>query len=919
MRGFFLRNLVHVSVAMAALMAFGVGLVIVTQAIQSRFELERLGDAHEAAGELLRAAAFQARERGLMSASIASRSGTRMRDELRRLQDESEASWQRALTRIDGLLAKTSRNAPLIEAHVQRARAARERLQDARTRAHRSIETGMLHVTAQEWLRVATANNLACAELRDQLLAAVEIPADVVRLHLSLARTAWLLSEHAGQIRGMLAAYAESREPVSGFFLEQIGIARITIRETIDELRTMRDLPGLAPHLREVMAVVEDTLGQRFDGVVDEMLQAALTGDYPLDGAAWNETTTAQIDTIVALSDAAAMHAAGQLEGLAARNRLLAAAFVVFLLLAGYLASLSLRAVKRNADALFLQKELAEITLHSIGDAVITTDAQGRINYLNPVAEELTGWTALEARGRRGTEIFHIENTLHASVVDPIGVCLKEGQVVGLASGHVLRRRDGRRIAIEDSAAPIRGRDASIVGCVVVFYDAEAPRNNDHLLSYHATRDALTGLINRREFDRRLQELLEHAKTRDGHHVLAYIDLDQFKVVNDTCGHTAGDRMLRQITFLLRKRIREGDVLARLGGDEFAVLLYNCPLDKGASILEEMRDSLSGFRFTWENRAFEISMSIGIVPITASSISTAQLLSEADAACYAAKEKGRNRVQVYQPDDMELFERKGEMQWVTRITDALREDRFLLYCQRAQPLKAGVAERVEILLRLRCPDGTIVPPMAFIPAAERYSLMPKIDQWVIRNVCARLTDFVARNDSTIFNLNLSGLSLSEKDIAHFIRETAAAASIPPNRLCFEVTETAAVASIDAAFAVMQEICDLGFTFSLDDFGTGLSSFAYLKTLPVQQIKIGDNYVRNLLSDPMSHAVVRSVIDIGSVLGIEVCAECVEDAETLAALSRMGVHTAQGYAVGMPVPLDEYLSTRQGELFPEPAA
>ncbi len=846
MRSFFRRNLVHISVVMAAMMALGIGLVLVAQALRSHAALEQLRETQDAADALLRSAAFQARERGLMAASMGSRAGLENAGELQRLRTESDASWQRAMERIER----------------------------------------------------------------------IEMPSDVIRTHLSLARTAWMLSEHAGQVRGILAAHARSREPLAPIFLEQLGIARLTIRQALAELPALRALPDLGPPLRDAIDGAEETLGRRFDEAVDAMLQAGLTGDYPFDAAQWYATTTAQIDSIVAFADAAAMHASGQLEELAGRKRLWAAAFALFTVLAGYLAWLSMRRVTRNADELFLQKEFAEITLHSIGDAVITTDAQGRIKYLNPVAEELTGWTALEARGRPGSEVFRIENTLHASIFDPIGACLREGQVVGLAGGHLLKRRDGSTVAIEDSAAPIRARDASIVGCVVVFYDAESPRNNDHLLSYHATRDALTGLINRREFDRRLNELVHHAKTRDGHHVLAYIDLDQFKVVNDTCGHTAGDRMLRQITFLLRKRIREGDVLARLGGDEFAVLLCNCPLEKGAAILGELRNSLGEYRFTWENRAFEISMSIGVVPITASSIDAAQLLSEADAACYAAKEKGRNRVQVYQPDDMELFERKGEMQWVSRISDALREDRLLLYCQRALPLQPGLAERIEVLLRMRSADGAIIPPMAFIPAAERYSLMSRIDQWVIRNACARLGDFIEANEDTIVNINLSGLSLGEKDLARFISETAAAAGIPPHRLCFEVTETAAIASIDAAFGVMQQISDQGFTFSLDDFGTGLSSFSYLKTLPVRQIKIGGNYVRNLLSDPLSHAVVRSVVDIGRVLGIHVCAECVEDAETLDALAQMGVEHAQGYAVDAPIPLEDYLYARQGELFPQ---
>lgn len=915
MRSFFLRNLIHVSVAMAALMALGVGLVLVAQALRSDSALERLRDAHEAADELLRAAALQARERGLVSAVMGSRRGLDGMDELLRLRDESEASWQRAMALVERIVAG-SRSSPLIDSYTGRAQSSHERLRHARAQAYRSIETGTMHVSVQEWLAATTANNLACAGLRDQLLGAVEMPTDVIRLHLSLARSAWVLSEHAGQIRGILAAHAGSREPLGEIFVERIGIAQATIRQALDELPALGALPGLAPHLRASMREVEDTLGGRFDEAVAAMLQAAPTGDYPFDAATWYETTTAQIDTIVAFSNAAAEYTTAQLESLAGRRLLTAAAFLAFTLCAGWLSWLSLGTVKRDADALFLQKELAEVTLHSIGDAVITTDAQGRVRYLNPVAEELTGWPLPEARGRPGNEIFRLENTLHASIVDPIGACLREGQVVGLTGGHVLQRRDGRKLAVEDSAAPIRSRDASIVGCVVVFYDAESPRNNDHLLSHHAAHDALTGLINRREFDRRLQELVHHAKTRDGHHVLAYIDLDQFKVVNDTCGHMAGDRMLRQIAFLLRKKIREADVLARLGGDEFAVLLHDCPLEKGVAILDELRNGLGGFRFTWENKAFAISMSIGVVPITPTSVSAAELLGEADAACYAAKEKGRNRVQVYQPDDTELFHRKGEMQWVARITEALQEDRFVLHCQRALPLKPGIAERIEILVRLLDPDGAVIPPMAFIPAAERYNLMPRIDRWVIRNACARLGDFLAADDETIVNINLSGLSLGEKDIARFISETAAACGVAPHRLCFEVTETAAIASMEAAFGAMQQISEQGFTFSLDDFGTGLSSFSYLRNLPVRQIKIGDSYVRNLLSDPLSHAIVRSVVEIGSVLGIEVCAECVEDRETLSVVSRMGVELAQGFAVAPPMPLDDYLVARQrqGELF-----
>src|SRR3989338_2853237 len=403
------------------------------------------------------------------------------------------------------------------------------------------------------------------------------------------------------------------------------------------------------------------------------------------------------------------------------------------------LAVVSFVRVKKTADAMFHDKELAEVTLHSIGDAVITTDAGARVEYLNPIAETLTGWSTKEAKGRPLSEVFHIiTGAPRQPQVNPAEKCLKEDRIVGLENNTVLIARDGTERVIEDSAAPVRDREEKVVGAVMVFYDVPLMRNSTHLLSYHATHDALTGLINRRDFERRLTRLVENAKLGNAQHVLCYLDLDQFKVVNDTCGHIAGDKLLRQLAFQLKDRIRDSDTIARLGGDEFGVLLESCPLDAARRLTDGLIRVVNDFRFVWEGKTFEIGVSIGMVRITPESASPVELMSQADSACYAAKEKGRNRVQIYEPGDTELLQRQGEMHWVGRLQKALHEDRFTLFSQPIKPLLNGADHRryQEVLLRMVDEAGNIVPPMEFIPAAERYNLMPAIDRWVLRKALA---------------------------------------------------------------------------------------------------------------------------------------------------------------------------------------
>ena len=396
---------------------------------------------------------------------------------------------------------------------------------------------------------------------------------------------------------------------------------------------------------------------------------------------------------------------------------------------------------KRTANLLYEQKERAEVTLHSIGDAVITTDNQGRIDYLNPIAEQLTGWGNDEAHGRALPEVFVIMNErTRLRALDPVARCLRDGQIVALANHTVLINRQGREIAIEDSAAPIRQRDGRIVGVVMVFHDVSQSRAMAQQLTWQATHDTLTGLINRREFEKRLAQALAEAKTDHHQHVLLYLDLDQFKIVNDTCGHVAGDELLKQLAVLLQTKLREGDVLARLGGDELGVLLSYCPEEQAHRVADNLRLTVREFRFNWEGKSFDIGVSIGMVVIDAECLSVGELLSAADMACYAAKDSGRNRIHIYRREDLELAQRHGEMQWVNRLTRAVEEDRLVLYRQRILSIAdpTGAEEHYEILIRLRGENDEIIPPGAFIPAAERYGLMAAVDRWVIRTLFAAM-------------------------------------------------------------------------------------------------------------------------------------------------------------------------------------
>ncbi|MBI3778927.1 MAG: EAL domain-containing protein [Gammaproteobacteria bacterium] len=429
-------------------------------------------------------------------------------------------------------------------------------------------------------------------------------------------------------------------------------------------------------------------------------------------------------------------------------------------------------------------------------------------------------------------------------------------------------------------------------------------------LTYH---DPLTGRYNRRAFEARLQHAIETAVVEGKQHALCYIDVDQFKVVNDTCGHVAGDELLKQVAALLERDIREADMLARLGGDEFGVLLEGCGLERAAEHAETMRLRVRKHRFVWQDKPFDISISIGLVPITAECASMEEVMKNADAACYVAKDSGRNRLQIYQQHDKEMAQRYGEMQWVSRIQQALEENRFELHGQLIRPTTGKThTPHYEVLIRLRDPNGQLVPPMAFIPAAERYNLMSSIDQWVVRHalemVAARQA--MGRGEDISLAINLSGQSLGNEEVLASIRRAIAETGVAPASLCFEITETAAITNLAAASRFMRQLRALGCRFSLDDFGSGLSSFGYLNNLQVDYIKIDGHFVKHILSDPLSRSIIDAINRIGHVLGISTVAEFVETEEIAAALQKLGIDYVQGFGVHKPEPLTALLSVRQ---------
>lgn len=558
---------------------------------------------------------------------------------------------------------------------------------------------------------------------------------------------------------------------------------------------------------------------------------------------------------------------------------------------------------KRAETQLFTEKERAQVTLASIGEAVITTDQEGLIEYMNPVAEKLTGWDLEEARSLPPRRVCPMTNDgTPRQILDPVEKVL-HGTPIESTNGDVLLiGRDGSDIAIKESVAPIRNRENEIVGAVLVLRDVRSERVFAAQLSYQARHDELTGLLNRREFESRLARNLAD-RVAAGPSAMLYLDLDQFKIVNDTCGHRAGDELMRQIGMLLQSCLRAHDALARIGGDEFGVLLEHCPQEEALRIADSLCRAVSGFRYTWGERQFSVGISIGFVQFAPDMRSIADLLSAGDSACYLAKEKGRGRVQVYRATDRELSLMRGEVEWVARINAALETGHFCLYVQRFSTLQESApgSTHCELLLRMLDHDGSIIPPMAFIPAAHRYNLISAIDRWVVRSAFTTIAAIQAspQNPGGVYGINLSGPSIGDQQFFEFLLKAAEESGVEPDSICFEITETEAIANLRSATRFMQELSTRGFRFALDDFGAGMSSFGYLKHLPVHYIKIDGSFVTDLMTDAIGEAMVVAINDIGHLMGKRTIAECVQDDACLQRLRELGVDFAQGYCVARP--------------------
>ena len=569
--------------------------------------------------------------------------------------------------------------------------------------------------------------------------------------------------------------------------------------------------------------------------------------------------------------------------------------------------------IARYENALYLEKELAEITLTAIGDAVITTDAEGRVTLLNPLAESLIGWPLGEARNRPVRQILRLGRRVAGRPLPhPADAVLEEGLPYQDQGDLILQDRLGIEHAVEMTATPIHAPTGELHGMVLILRDVTELRSLTDKLAYQARHDALTGLINRNEFETLVEEALSGVREQpQRQHALLYLDLDQLKLVNDTAGHAAGDELLKQVANRLAPRLRSGEHLARLGGDEFGILLLDVSQAEAGRRAGQFLQAISETRFGWGNNTFEISASIGLAPIHQHSGELAGLFSAADAACYLAKKRGRNRIEVYQEDDGDLSSYRGEMRWIQRLKQALETDRFVLHGQAIRALTETGADMCELLIRLPDEQGELIPPGAFLPAAERYNLMPQIDRWVVNQAIAHLQRAAGQGiELPILCINLSGQSIGDDRFITEIETTVLDAGIDRGKLCFEVTETCAIANLSAAVRFMTRLREQGCQFALDDFGSGLSSFAYLKNLPLDYLKIDGGFIRDVGHDPIDRAFVESIQRIARMMDLQTIAEFVENERILADIARIGVHYAQGRHLQAPCPLETIFANRR---------
>jgi diguanylate cyclase (GGDEF)-like protein/PAS domain S-box-containing protein len=549
---------------------------------------------------------------------------------------------------------------------------------------------------------------------------------------------------------------------------------------------------------------------------------------------------------------------------------------------------------------------LAEATLESISEGIITTDARGNIDYLNVAAEALLGCSRERAQGRKLSELATlVDENDRRILADPVARCLDERRRVDLGRRALLvSRASGKEYSVELRASPIVVSERETGGCAIVLHDVSEIRGLTRQMSYQASHDPLTGLVNRREFEGRLEEAMKTGRTGGGH-VLCYLDLDRFKVVNDTSGHTAGDNMLREIAGILKEKIRDSDVVARVGGDEFGMLLIGCPLEKARQIADDVCAAVRDFRFVWRDQIFGVGASIGLVQIGPESGTIEDTLSAADSACYVAKQQGRGRVHVYSARDEAVARQRGEIAWLQRLQAALKENLFELH---SQPIVALGGEPVrgpacEVLLRLRDAEGGESQPSDFMHAAERYHLMPSVDRWVLQTAFAAIAAGVLKLPTgRSVAVNVSSQTLADPQFLEFVVDCLDRSGVQPAQVCFELAEAAVAANLSHAARFIAVLHGLGCQFALDDFGSGLGSFANLKSLSLDYLKIDGSFIRGLGADDVSRAMVTAMIELARSLGIKVVAEHVETEQTFELVRELKIDFVQGYAVGRPVPL-----------------
>ena len=546
----------------------------------------------------------------------------------------------------------------------------------------------------------------------------------------------------------------------------------------------------------------------------------------------------------------------------------------------------------------------ARITLESIGEGVVTTDTAGIIDYMNEAAEQLTGASRSLGLGKRLTDLIAlVDESDRESLGDPVQQCLNERKRISLGRRALLSSKQAEReCSIELTASPIRGSEGTVAGCVIIFHDVTEIRGLTRQMSYQASHDALTGLVNRAEFERRLEAALKSARGTDVGHVVCYLDLDRFKAVNDSSGHLAGDNLLREIANLLKEQVRDSDTVARLGGDEFALLLVGCPLDKARQIADDVCQAVADYRFVWHDQIFDIGVSIGLVEIGHESGSAESVLGAADSACYVAKQQGRGRVHVYSARDEVVARQRGEIQWLQRLQRALKENQFELFIQPIISVAGRVREgpAVEILLRMRDESGELILPAQFLDSAARYQLMSHIDRWVVQATLTAISSGALRlPDERSCGINLSGQTLGDEDFLEFVVEALDHSGVAPSQLCFEVSESSVVGNLDHAHRFINVLHGIGCRFALDDFGSGIGSFSNLKYLAIDYLKIDGAFIRDLDTDSVNRAMVTAMIKLARTLDFQIVAEQVEDQASFEMVREMGVDFVQGFVVERP--------------------